>query len=164
MLLKLREIYNKYSLQTGKSYFLLHCSQLTDHVTFAEVNVSTTWADFETCSARMMRCLALLFIFGCVSKVLCSCGAQSEASAPQEAAGCGCGNLKRAAAVDSVEKRTASGNTHAAAKYSRDANERQSEAPRDEKELQSQVIYHCYQVKTKKFFSLIFIVHCRQKE
>ncbi len=70
-----------------------------------------------------------------------SCGAQSEAAAPQAAAGCGCGSLKRAAAVEPVEDGTAP--VEPADKYSRDANERQPEAPRDKEEMQSKVMCRC---------------------
>lgn len=88
----------------------------------------------------MLRCLALLFIFGCVNKVLCSYGAQSEPAAPQGAAGCGCEKLKRTAAVDGAVEQTASVHTDAAVKYSRGANERLSEAQENERELQSQMV------------------------
>ncbi|TDH14233.1 hypothetical protein EPR50_G00040750 [Perca flavescens] len=89
----------------------------------------------------MVRCLALFFIVGCVNEVLCiqgSCGAQSEPAAPQGAAGCGCENLKRAAAMEPVEDSTAAADP--ADKYSRDANERPPEAQGDETKIQSQMV------------------------
>ncbi|CAK6955680.1 formylglycine-generating enzyme [Scomber scombrus] len=89
----------------------------------------------------VLRCLVWLFIIGCVSKVLCSCGAQSEPTAPQGAASCGCEKLKRAAAaVDGAEEQTASVLTDTAGKYSRVANERASQAQGDERELHSQMV------------------------
>lgn len=103
----------------------------------------------------MLRCLVWLFIIGCVSKGLCPCGAQSEPTAS-----CGCEKLKRpaAAAVDGAEEQTASVLTDTAGKYSRGANERASQAQGDERELHSQVIYHCCQVKTENVPFFIFIV------
>ncbi|XP_040890639.1 formylglycine-generating enzyme isoform X2 [Toxotes jaculatrix] len=92
----------------------------------------------------MVRCFVLLFIFGCVNKVAClqsSCGAEQDVAAPQGAAGCGCENLKRAAAAaaEPVEdRRTASGES--AVKYSRGANERLPEAQEDEKKIQSKMV------------------------
>lgn len=92
--------------------------------------------------ARMARSFALcVFVFGCVSRVLCSqgsCGAQPEAAALQGASGCGCDSLKRAATVEPAEDRTAP--AQPADKYSRRENERLSEAQGDEEEVQSQVI------------------------
>lgn len=78
----------------------------------------------------MVRYSASLFIFACVNTVLClqtSCGAEQEAAAPQGAAGCGCGNARRAsfAAADPAEDGT--GSSGPAAKYSRGANEAQRE-------------------------------------
>lgn len=111
----------------------------------------------------VFRYLTLLIIFGCVSKVLCSCEAQSEPAAPQEATSCGCENLKRAAAaVDGAEEQTASILSDTAGKYSRGVNEKVSETHGDEKVLQSQVIYHCYQVKTEIFTFLN--IYNEQKE
>lgn len=80
----------------------------------------------------------LFFVFAYVSNVLCiggSCGTQPEVRESFGSAGCGCENLKRAAAV---EDRTAS--AEPAGKYTRGVNERPSEARGDEKEVQSQVI------------------------
>ena len=89
----------------------------------------------------MVRSFAVcVFVFGCVSRVLCSqgsCGAQPEAAAPQGAPGCGCDSLKRAVALEPAEDRTAP--AEPADKYSRRANERLSEAQGDEEEVQSQV-------------------------
>ncbi|XP_068450514.1 formylglycine-generating enzyme isoform X2 [Clinocottus analis] len=89
----------------------------------------------------MLRCFPLCLVFTCVNTVLCSqgsCGAQPEPAAPQAAAGCGCGKLKRAAALEHVEDSTAS--AEPAHKYSRDASERPSEARGDEKNMLSQFL------------------------
>ncbi|KAM8757661.1 formylglycine-generating enzyme isoform 1-T1 [Acanthopagrus schlegelii] len=90
----------------------------------------------------MVRSFAVcVFVFGCVSRVLCSqgsCGAQPEAAAPQGASGCGCDSLKRAVALEPAEDRTAP--AEPADKYSRRANERLSEAQGDEEEVQSQMV------------------------
>ncbi|XP_026162664.1 formylglycine-generating enzyme isoform X1 [Mastacembelus armatus] len=79
----------------------------------------------------MLRCFALLLICVCANKVRClhsSCGAEQEPAARQGAAGCGCGNVKRAAAVE----------RDPAIKYSRDTNERRSGAQREEEEEELQ--------------------------
>lgn len=105
------------------------------------------------CLATMLRCFALLFIFSGVNKVLClqsSCKAEQKPAAQQGAAGCGCENLKRAAAaVDRVEDRSGSGDP--AVKYSRGANERTSEAQEEDKKLQSQVRCYLCCVNTNQF-------------
>uniref|UniRef100_A0A3B4TQM7 Sulfatase modifying factor 1 n=1 Tax=Seriola dumerili TaxID=41447 RepID=A0A3B4TQM7_SERDU len=89
----------------------------------------------------MLRCFALFIIFGCVNKVTClqsSCGAEQEGAAPQGAAGCGCGNLKRAAVDPAVEHGTVS--VDSAVKYSKGANERPPEAQGGERTMQSQMV------------------------
>lgn len=89
----------------------------------------------------MVRSFALFCLLGCVIKTSCvqgSCGPQPEAAAPQGAASCGCENLKRAAAVEPVEDRTAA--AEPADKYSRGANEGPHEARGDEERVQSEVI------------------------
>lgn len=80
----------------------------------------------------MVLSCTLFFVFAYVSNVLCiggSCGTQPEVRESVGTAGCGCENLKRAAAVEAVGDRTAS--AEPAGKYTRGVNER---------EVQSQVI------------------------
>lgn len=92
-----------------------------------------------------MKCvLALFFFFACTSDVLCvreTCATQPEVAAPHEAAGCGCGNPKRALAGEPPEGETAP--EEPTGKYSRGANERPPEARGDEKEVGSQVFCLC---------------------
>lgn len=83
----------------------------------------------------MAPSFTLFLALGWASSWLClqgSCGAQSKSAAVPEAAGCGCGNLERAAVVEKLEDGTVL--AEPAFKYSRGANER------DEKEAKSQVI------------------------
>lgn len=92
----------------------------------------------------MLRYFTLLFIFGCVSKVLClqsSCSAEQEPPGPERAAGCGCDKLTRHTPaldpLDEDEGKTAS--TDPALKYSKDANDRTNKVQDDERETQSPV-------------------------
>ncbi|XP_029358571.1 formylglycine-generating enzyme [Echeneis naucrates] len=83
----------------------------------------------------MLLCFALLIIFTCVNRVPClqsSCGAEREGVAPQGAATCGCGQLKRAA-VDPQQD-------GAAVRYSRGARERPPEAQGAERDMQSKMV------------------------
>uniref|UniRef100_A0AAX7U7R8 Sulfatase modifying factor 1 n=1 Tax=Astatotilapia calliptera TaxID=8154 RepID=A0AAX7U7R8_ASTCA len=92
---------------------------------------------------KMLRYFTLLFIFGCVSKVLClqsSCSA--EPPGPERAAGCGCDKLTRDAPtvdpLDEDEGKAAS--TDPDLKYSKDANDRTNQVQDNERETQSPVI------------------------
>lgn len=90
-----------------------------------EVNV-------EVFRARMVGGLTLLCAFACVNQLLSlhsSWGAEREPTAQQGAAGCGCGNVKRAGTED----------PDPAARYTRGANERTPEAQGAEETLQSPV-------------------------
>lgn len=91
----------------------------------------------------MLRYFTLLFIFGCVSKVLClqsSCSA--EPRGPERAAGCGCDKLTRDAPtptpLDEDEGKAAS--TDPDLKYSKDANDRTNQVQDNERETQSPMV------------------------
>ncbi|XP_071374344.1 formylglycine-generating enzyme [Centroberyx affinis] len=89
----------------------------------------------------MVRCFAPFVILICQCAVLClqsSGGAESDSAVPSEAAGCGCQNLKRPAAVDTEDGGTASVNP--AEKYSRSSNESPAEVQGDERESKSQMV------------------------
>lgn len=102
---------------------------------------------------KMLRYFTLLFIFGCVSKVLClqsSCSA--EPPGPERAAGCGCDKLTRDAPtvdpLDEDEGKAAS--TDPDLKYSKDANDRTNQVQDNERETQSPVCCDSRYRKKKK--------------
>lgn len=102
---------------------------------------------------KMLRYFTLLFIFGCVSKVLClqsSCSAEQKPPGPERAAGCGCDKLTRDAPtvdpLDEDEGKAAS--TDPDLKYSKDANDRTNQVQDNERETQSPVCCDsCYRKK-----------------
>ncbi|CAI5688054.1 formylglycine-generating enzyme [Oreochromis niloticus] len=94
---------------------------------------------------KMLRYFTLLFIFGCVSKVLClqsSCSAEQEPPGVERGAGCGCDKLTRdAPAVDPLdEDEGKAASTDPALKYSKDANDRTNQVQDDERETQSPMV------------------------
>ncbi|XP_035771748.1 formylglycine-generating enzyme isoform X2 [Neolamprologus brichardi] len=105
--------------------------------------VSTSCMDPELClgkkTIKMLRYFTLLFIFGCVSKVLClqsSCSA--EPPGPERAAGCGCDKLTRdAPTVDPLDEDEGKApSTDPDLKYSKDANDRTNQVQDNERETQ----------------------------
>lgn len=92
----------------------------------------------------MQLCISLLLVFGCFSPKLAEqgfCGAGDGDAAPQEATGCGCDKLKRAAATAAEPGEDVTADT--ADMYSRAANERQPGAAGDQRQVQSQVMSAC---------------------
>lgn len=118
------------------------------------------WAMPWKQTIKMLRYFTLLFIFGCVSKVLClqsSCSA--EPPGPERAAGCGCDKLTRDAPtvdpLDEDEGKAAS--TDPDLKYSKDANDRTNQVQDNERETQSPVCCDsCYRKKKKKNTAILW--------
>ncbi|XP_030586336.1 formylglycine-generating enzyme [Archocentrus centrarchus] len=95
----------------------------------------------------MLRYFVLLFIFGCVNKVLrlqSSCVAEQKSAGPERAADCGCDKLKRDAAIAVAEpvypvEEERAAFIDPAVKYSKGTNERTTVAQEDEQKTSPMV-------------------------
>lgn len=127
-----------HSLPVGGGSALKHSplpAKNTIRRSFSNKSMTATWVlEFRFLCAAMTPSLALFFLLGLASSWSCvqgSIGDPPEPTATPGAAGCGCGNPKRAAVEDDVDGATPAGS---AVKYSRGA------STRDQKQEKSPVI------------------------